>query len=383
MKIGFNIDSFKATECGGDTIPHGGVGVYLQELLQAMLSIESQNEYWLIRTKTGPVPLQHPRVHAVSFPPGACHHAVRHSGLWRDWIVRSHRLDLLHEHHPDQPAIRFSGVPRIVTVHDLIPFIFPDKFPIRFRLIFKTYCRGNLRGAETVICVSRSTQRDLHRFYPEVGEKACVIPIAGQSLDRGVPPDAPQLSALGIRGPYLLNVSTIEPRKNHAALLDAFAILKRKGYKHQLVCVGALGWKTQPILDHPVLKAYADDILLPGPVERSMLKRIYQGADAMVYPTLYEGFGLPPLEAMAFGIPVIASRNSSLPDTLGAAAYYLSAAPDGGEIAEAVQTLLRDAERRKKMADLGRAQWRRYTWGKTAEQTLRLYEAVAAKRKKA
>jgi len=382
LKIGFAIDSFRAVECGEEIIPHGGIGVYLQELLHALLSLESRNEYFLIRANPGPVPLKHPRVHAFVFPKTASHHAIRHSGLWRDWIVRKHRLDLMHEHHPDQPAFRMSRIPRIVTVHDLIPLIFPDKFPLRFRLIFKAYCRRNLREAEAIVCVSEHTRSDLLRYFPQWAGKSCVIPIAGQTLNRCGQPDAAPLSALGIRSPYLLNVSTIEPRKNHAALLEAFALLKGKGYGHQLVCVGALGWKTRPILDHPVLKTHAGDIVLLGQVERSVLKRLYEGAEAMVYPTLYEGFGLPPLEAMEFGTSVIASRNSSLPEILGDAACYVSATPDGRELAEAIEEILRNGARRKEMARLSRVQWRRYTWEQTARQTLRLYEAVASKRKK-
>jgi glycosyltransferase involved in cell wall biosynthesis len=377
MRIGFNIDSFKAIESGGEIIPYGGVGTYLQELLRAMLALESENEYYLIRNAPGPVPLRHPRVHSLVCPLSGFQHAIRHSGLWRDRIIRKYRLDLLHEHHPDQPAARIAKIPLVVTIHDLIPILFPEKFPMFFSFIFRRYIWRNMRNAAAVISVSRCTMRDLCRFHPELKNKVRVIPIAGQTFvdgDSGISP-----AAMGIRKPYILNVSTVEPRKNHAALFDAFALIKENGYAHQLVCVGPWGWKTGPILRHAALVRYSKDILRIGQVDRAALRQIYQDADLMVYPTLYEGFGMPPLEAMEFNVPVIASRNSSLPETLGEAALYVSASPDGKEIAAAVREVLGDAGRRETMTRLGRAQWQRFTWENTARETLRLYELAAGR----
>jgi glycosyltransferase involved in cell wall biosynthesis len=381
LKIGFNIDSFKASEINGEIVPHGGIGIYLQELLRAMLSLEPEHEFYLIRNKPGPIPLHHPHVHSCVFPYTLIHHGVRHSGLWREWIVHRYGLDLLHEHHPDQPALRFAKIPLIITVHDLIPLIFPEKFTARFNCIFRQYVRRNLQNADAVIAVSDNTKQDLCRYHPELAKKVNVISGAGQTFNRSRNLETLSLEDLGIRKPYILNVSTIEPRKNHGALFEAFATLKQKGYPHQLVCIGAMGWKTGQILEHPVLMQYPEDIHLPGQVTRTTLQRIYSHADLMIYPTLYEGFGFPPLEAMQFGLPVIASRNSSLPEVLGTAAYYLSPHPDGAEIARAIQEIWEDSRRRKEMVDLGYAQWQCFTWEKTAAETLECYKAVAAKRR--
>ncbi len=382
MKIGFNIDSFRSTELSGDIIPNGGVGVYLQELLRVMLSLESKNQYYLIRNKPGPAPISHPRVHILVSPFHWLHHGVRHSGLWRDWVIRKHRLDLLHEHHPDQPALRFTGIPFVVTVHDLVPLILPDKHTARFNRIFRTYVWRNLKNATAVIAVSDHTKKDICHFHPELADKIKVIPGAGQTFVGNVVPDnAYSLASLGIRKPYMLNVSTIEPRKNHEALFDAFALAKRNGYPHQLVCIGSMGWKTGRILNHAALKQYADDILLLGQVNRHQLGAIYAQADWMIYPSLYEGFGIPPLEAMEFGVPVIVSRNSSLPELLGEAALYLSPHPDGSEIFRAMEELRQNATRRKEMARLGYMQRQRFTWEKAAAETLKCYETVAATRR--
>jgi glycosyltransferase involved in cell wall biosynthesis len=378
LRIGFNIDSFKAIELDGDIIPHGGVGLYLQELLRALLALESTHEYYLIRNKPGPFPLRHPRVHSFVFPYRMLHYGIRHSGLWRDWVARRHGLDLLHEHHPDQPALRLARIPFVVTVHDLIPIIFPAKFPVRFYLIFRLYSRRNFQNAAAIISVSDHTKQDLRHYFPGLDRKVTVIPIAGQTFVGCESPAASSVKQLGLRSPYILNVSTVEPRKNHLALFDAFAKIKRKGYPHQLVCIGAMGWKTGEILEHSALKNYPEDILLLGQVDRVTLRQIYSGADLMVYPSLYEGFGLPPLEAMEFGVPVIVSRNSSLPEVLGQAARYLSASPDGNEVALAIEEVWEDAGRRQEMAHLSREQWQRFSWRKTAEETLKLYEAIHA-----
>ncbi len=381
MKIGFGIDSFKASELGGDVVPQGGVGVYLQELLRALLSLESENEYFLIRNRPGPIPISHPRVHTIVSPFRKLHHGVRHSGLWRDWVIRRYNLDLLHEHHPDQPALRFARIPLVITVHDLVPLVLPEKHTTRFNYIFRRYVWRNLKNAVVVITVSGHTQQDVCHFHPEFAGKIRVIPAAGQTFAGSPVAESSWLSSLGIRKPYILNVSTIEPRKNHEALFDAFAMAKRNGYPHQLVCIGAMGWKTDQILEHAALKQYPDDILLPGQVTRSQLQQIYSQADLMIYPSLYEGFGMPPLEAMEFRVPVIAGRNSSLPEILGAAAHYLSPRPDGSEIFQAMEILRQDVRRREEMMDLGYAQWQRFTWEKAAAETLKCYEAAAKMRR--
>lgn len=381
MKIGLNIDSFKANAVDGDIVPQGGVGVYLQELLQAMLLLEAKHEYFLIRNKAGPLPIDHPRVHACISPYKMLHHGVRHSGLWRDWVIWRKGLDILHEHHPDQPAARFARIPLVVTVHDLVPLILPEKHTTHFNYIFRRYIWRNLRNAAVVIAVSKHTKRDVLHFHPELEGKIRVIPIAGQTFARDPDGEPSGRTSIGIRKPYILCVATIEPRKNHEALFDAFALARRKGYPHQLVCIGAMGWKARGILEHPVLKRYAGDILLAGQVSRVQLRQIYRQADLMVYPTLYEGFGMPPLEAMEFRVPVIASRNSSLPELLGTAARYLSPRPDGSEIFRAMEEIWQDAGRRKEMTDTGYSQWRRFTWEKTAAETLECYESAAAMRR--
>jgi len=225
--------------------------------------------------------------------------------------------------------------------------------------------------------MSENTRLDLGRRFPGTAGKSTVIPLAPQRLpgDTGSP-----LEALGIRKPYLLSVSTLEPRKNHAALFDAVGILQARGYMYQMVCVGGMGWKMREILSHPALRDHRERIVFTGVVDTGTLGRLYRCADCFVYPTFYEGFGLPPLEALACGVPAVVSRNSSLPEVLGDAPYWLSARPNGEEIATAVMELSGRPELRQERIDRGYAQASRYDWKRTALETLSVYTRVAEKR---
>ena len=379
MKIGILTDKFVSTCIGGEQVPAGGVSVYIQHLMQALVQTdEGAHEYYLLRSSSGPAPLVHPRVHSISLPL-ACRWPsvfVRHSGIWRDMNAHRLGLDLIHEPVPDESALRYCRYPLVVTVHDLIPLIHPDKFILKHRWVFQFYGGRNIRRADAIIAASESTRRDLIRFFPASVWKVTVIPLAGQDLDVGAG-EPVDLTRYGISGPYILCVATLEPRKNHRALFDAYSVLKEKGFPHKLVCVGATGWKTSGILSHNALKTHASDIVLLGQVGRWDLGSLYRHASVFVFPSIYEGFGLPPLEALGAGVPVIAAGNSSLPEVLGQAALYLSANPDGEEIAGAIIRLLGDEALRRDLAQKGRLQYQRFSWSKTAAETLAVYRHVA------
>jgi glycosyltransferase involved in cell wall biosynthesis len=175
---------------------------------------------------------------------------------------------------------------------------------------------------------------------------------------------------------FVLFVGTIEPRKNLGRLISAYAEMRRQtGLPHGLILSGGKGWLSDDIYEQVKREGLEEDVRFPGFVDDADLPAIYTLADLFAFPSLYEGFGLPPLEAMACGTPVIASRNSSLPEALGAAPLYVDAEDTDG-LADAMARVLGDATLRVRLADLGRAQAARFTWDRAAGQLLDAYRQV-------
>jgi glycosyltransferase involved in cell wall biosynthesis len=174
--------------------------------------------------------------------------------------------------------------------------------------------------------------------------------------------------------PYILTVGTIEPRKNIAFLVEIFE--KMRAFKGRLVIAGRLGWKYSPILERLRASPRAADIRLLENVNDGELASLYAGAEAFVFPSLYEGFGFPPLEAAACGAPVVSSAAGSLREVLGNGALLIDKY-DAGQWAEAVMGIINDVSRRRALVDRGRLQAARYTWAETARKTMELYRSLA------
>jgi len=358
-----------------------GVGFYVQELLAAMLKADPESRFILIGEKPLSLPEQlhsNPNVKEAIIP-----FDIRGStkmGFWREWVMAREQVDILHEPEPCAGIVRLSRYPLVLTVHDIIPLLFPQWFRQTHRGAFAVFTPRNIGRADAVIALSESTRRDLERVLPWSAGKGTVIHEAGQSLDLPEPPEA-EVAALGINKPYLLTVSTIEPRKNHTALLEAYDTIRQHGLDLQLVLAGQASWQSESILKHPSLSRYSGDVLFLGTISPEMLAYLYRNAELFIYPSLYEGFGMPPLEALTAGIPVIVGRNSSFPEVLGTAPYYLSERPTGPEIAQAVESLMGNPGLRSRLSTLGKQRAREFSWEKTASQTLQVYEDVLRRRR--
>jgi len=377
MRIGIFVDSVFTAESNGQSyITSGGVGIYARELLAALLREESENQYLVMRGRPASVPIiKHPRVKEIS--PVRSFRSLSKAGLWREWILRHEPLDVLHELEPSSGALRWHDHPLVVTVHDLIPLILPGHFRWYHTLTFKAFCRRNLERARAVIAVSHNTCRDIEKFFPEAVSKTTVIHEAGQSLDFEYKADPAILDAFHITKPYILSVATLEPRKNHQALLDAYYMLRKCGLNLQLDLIGAAGWKNDHLFKHKVLAEYGDDIFFPGVVPPQTLAGFYQLASVFVYPSLYEGFGMPMLEAAAAGTPVVVGSNSSLAEVMGDAAHFVSERPGSQELAAAIYNIMNDPELRARLEAKGVRQAAAFSWQETARRTLDIYRRIA------
>jgi glycosyltransferase involved in cell wall biosynthesis len=265
----------------------------------------------------------------------------------------------------------------VVTIFDMSFERFPQFAEDRNLRFLRAGIRNTVARADAIITISQFSSDEIEALLPASKGKLHPIPL-GISQDFRRPPDADigaLRKSLGLERPYLLTVGTIEPRKNLPFLVDVFERLA--GTDVDLVIAGMPGWKCEPILARFADSRRADRIRYVQYVPDGGLAALYAGAELFVVPSFYEGFGFPPLEAMACGTPVVSSAGGSLPEVLGDAALVLQGF-DADHWAAEVGQLLSDSLRRKALATAGVAQAARYRWETTARQTWDVYRGVQA-----
>jgi glycosyltransferase involved in cell wall biosynthesis len=293
------------------------------------------------------------------------------------------RADVYHGPAVFLPLVKL-GYRTVVTVHDLVCFLFPHTVPRKYAVYMRLMTRLAVRSADRIIAVSGATGDDLRRVLAVPPEQVVIIHEA-VSPEFARPPAAEAVEAVthryGIRPPYCLFVGNVEPRKNLARLIEAFGLLRARagrpggGGPPQLVLVGTRGWLSSGILAAVEAQGGAPGIVFTGYVPPADLPALYSGAACFVFPSLYEGFGLPVLEAMAAGTPVVASRVGAIPEVAGDAALLVDARRPA-ELAEAIAAVLGDPVLRARLIDRGHARARRFTWEAVARDTLAVYESV-------
>ncbi len=264
---------------------------------------------------------------------------------------------------------RFSRTPSVLTVYDLAFKVNPDWFPWSADDFDRRLQRA-LARASHVITISESTRQDLLAHYDvDPGRVTPILlgPSHGLDTDAQVArdPDLPEN--------YFLSVGTLEPRKNLVRTIEAWSAAD---VEEALVLVGEVGWKAEPILKAIADSPKRDRIVRVGYAPTEKMRGIYRFARALIYPSLYEGFGLPALEAMCCGTPVILSRNSSLPEIGGEAAFYVDPL-DGDGMRMALERLAGDADLHSDLSLKCRERARLFDWKVTAEQTAGVYAALS------
>ncbi|MDD3711628.1 MAG: glycosyltransferase family 1 protein [Patescibacteria group bacterium] len=279
------------------------------------------------------------------------------------------------------PHINFSSFSRrsknIITIHDLSFLRYPEFFSFRKNFWHRSLdIKKNIKKFDKIIAVSHNTRND-------------IIELLGVSPDKVevVYPGLPefQLSKVfsfnylkekyQIDRDYILYLGTIEPRKNIIGLISAYNLLRESGQNFLLVLAGAWGWKTEEIKRKWQDSPYKDDIRFISYVDDECKPLLYQQAKVFVYPSFYEGFGFPPLEAMHFSLPVIASNTSSLPEVLQDSALLIN--PDKvQDLFQALKTVLSDEDVRRNLISKGQAQVAKFSWEKTSQQYLRIFNSL-------
>jgi glycosyltransferase involved in cell wall biosynthesis len=280
-------------------------------------------------------------------------------------------------HATEHLLLPLRSTPTVLTVHDLIFRYLPEHHkPLNrwyLNLTMPLYCRR----AGHIITVSEHSKRDLISAYGIAEEKITVVYEAAAPRFRPQPSQvvADVRARYGLPERYLLFVGTIEPRKNLSRLLDAFEAICADGLTDGWVIVGRRGWLYGDFFARLESSPVREAILLPGYVPDEDLPAFYAGAQALVLPNVYEGFGLPVLEAMACGTPTVASNASCIPEIGGEAALYFDPL-DVEAMADAVRRLLHDAGLQGELRARGLAQAARFSWGRAASETRAVYDAV-------
>ncbi len=296
-----------------------------------------------------------------------------------DWLLGP--ADLFHS--PDFVLPALHRTPGIVTVHDLSFLVYPQYAVPGLEYYLRGAVPRAVRRARLVLADSENTRRDLIRFWDTPPEKVHVLyPGLAPHFRRVEDPDVLARVRHRYRLPprFILSVSRLEPRKNFPGLIAAFERLKaRTGLPHHLVIAGGKGWLYEPIFDAAARSPYREAIHFPGFVADEDLPALYTLAEAFAYPSFYEGFGFPPLEAMACGTPVVCADNSSLPEVVGNAGLLLPA-EDTDAWADALAQVLTDADLRERLIAAGYQQAARFTWESTARRLVRLYHIALTER---
>ncbi len=282
-------------------------------------------------------------------------------------------------YHAAEHLLPWMARPAVMTVHDLIF----ERFPLHHTRANRAYLRVAMplfvRRADAIIAVSQHTKGDLLDLYATPSQKVYVVDEGidehFRQADEGEIRRAREKHS--VRRPYLLMVGTLEPRKNHAVAFEALARLKAGGWPHCLVVAGGRGWLFEAVRRQVEALDLTADIIFAGAVPDADLPALYSGADCFLMPSLYEGFGIPVLEAMACGAPVVSSKASSLPYVAGDAALFIEPLT-AQALAAAVGQVLSNPDLAAAMRANGLRQASRFCWQRTAQETVHVYRAAAA-----
>jgi glycosyltransferase involved in cell wall biosynthesis len=290
---------------------------------------------------------------------------------------RARRLGANLVHCPAPAGPRVKRLPVVLTIHDVLAWRSPDLFTRANALQHRFVVRPALERAARIVTGSDFTRRELMELFDLADERIAVTPWGLHDRFRPTEPDPEWLEhRFGVAQPYVLTVATLEPRKNLGALLRAFERLRANFPTHTLVVAGGVGWKVGGLLAE--LDQASERLVHTGYVTDAELVRLYGGAACFVYPSLYEGFGFPPLEAMACGTPVVTSDGTSLPEVVGDAALLVEPT-DIDALATAIEDVLSSPQRAEDLRQRGLARARHFTWDACAAATVEVYrEAVGA-----
>lgn len=364
-----------------------GVSEYARQVITNLSAIDSENDYELatfslFRSHTRPLPKLKSNFHEhkIMLPASLIESRWNNNG-WPPLSAFTGKSDVLF--YP-RPLISNSRIPTVVTVHDLSWILMPELAETTDHTLYKQALDRAVHESKAIIAISQATKDDLIKVYHLDPDK---ITVTHLGYDTSLTEPASEKSIEEFKNqyhlneaPYFLHVGTLEPRKNLARLVKAFTIFKQKsGLNHKLVLVGRNGWLYQDILDEIERSSAKEDIVVTGPIDNRFRPAAYWGAFAVVFPSLYEGFGLPIIEAQAAKRPVITGTGGSLGE-IGADSVLAVNVKDENEIATAMIKLAADDQLRSELVQKGLENIKRFSWETCAKETLEVIKRTADRR---
>ncbi len=380
MDIGRNVDDVgMARTIGIDATPflgeRSGVGNYSARLLAAQLKMNPEREYLLYSNR--PLDNLEPALAQAQRIPG---YLPRSRWLWMQMvlprIIGRTNPDICHFTNALAPL--WLNKPYVLSIYDATLFLYSRYHPRTRLLAIRLMLPLVARRAAAIITISQSARKDLLQILKMPTEKIHVVyGAAPDQFERVTNPN--ELARIrqkhALPDQFLLYVGTMEPRKNLRRLVRAFNHLKAQGYPHKLVLAGPWGWSMNGFHQQIEALGLRDAVQMLGYIPAEDLPGLYSLATVFVFPSLYEGFGLPPLEAMACGTPVLSSKNSSLAEICGDAAYLIDPR-DEENLIEGLQRVLADSDLRQEMGEFGRKRAREFSWERAARETTAVYDKV-------
>lgn len=373
MKIGIITDAIDDNA--------GGIQTYVRGLVENIFKIDKKNKYYLIHHKKSGDPIYKKRREIIiPLRPFPFYREIRKIFVMH-CILKKYKLDLVHETAQIGPFFFPAPFKKIITIHDLVPLKYPKTNTFFVWLHHRIGLPLIIKQIDKIIAVSNNTKKDIMTFFGASEKKIQVIYEGHFDYYKKII-DPNKLKEIkdkyNLHFPFILFIGTIEPRKNINRVIKAFARIKESIPSFKLVIVGKTGWKCTDL--YALIKATGlqDKIIFTGYVPEEDLPTLNTLATVLVYPSLYEGFGLSPLGAMKCGCPVVSSNCSSIPEVVGSAGVLVNPFSIK-EIAESILVIIKNEKRRYLLIKKGFLQSKKFDWKKFAKQTIKLYEKTVKK----
>ncbi|OOM75288.1 mannosylfructose-phosphate synthase [Clostridium puniceum] len=368
-----------AIDARSSNLHHGtGIGTYTENLISEMLSLNSKDQFTLFCSGKFSKKFNKKNSNIV-------YSSGKHGGFYEKYYIpneltKSH-IDL---YHIPQNGIGLdfdTEIPTVVTIHDLIPYIMPDTVGKSYLERFLRDMPNIIANSSSILTVSEYSKKDILKFfssYPE--DKVFVTPLAANNNFKPLNKNACKLyveNTYGVKAPYILYIGGFSLRKNALGLIKAFIkVHKDLNKPYKLLIGGPLKDEGEKLLNFVKENNMEDKIIFSGYLEDKLLPILYSGCDAFVYPSFYEGFGLPPLEAMSCKAPVITSNLTSIPEVTKDSAILINPYKID-ELEKALVILLNDEKLKTELSQKGYIRSLEFTWKKTAQTTLEIYKTLS------
>lgn len=357
-----------------------GIENYIFNLILNLKKIDKKNNYYLFFEKDRQIPIEFSdnnnfKAIIPKFPTKNQTERIVLNQFLLNSYIRKTRLDIFHEPFFTSPF--FKNCPTIITIYDISNYIHPEFFNLKTKLYFNLLFPRSIKNSDCIITISNSSKKDMVNYLKIEPDKIEVV-YAGLDKSFHKINSEDMLKKIKIKynifKDYILHVSFISPRKNLLNLITAFNIFKKNTKEYiQLVIAGGKGWNSKKVFELVKSLKLEKDIIFTDHVPKEDLIILYSNAILFIYPSIYEGFGLPTLEAMSCGCPVITSKLSSLPEVCGDAALYINPY-DVEDMAASILNLTIDDSLKKLLIIKGFKNIKKFDWVKTATETLKIYE---------